>query len=121
MLDTGALVALERSNRRVALRIRQALTAGDRVVISAGCVAQAWRDGGTQVGLAKLLKEHTTKVEPLDTTAARQIGRLLARSGTADIVDGHVALVALQTGGTVLTSDPDDIRRLAPTASVIRV
>ncbi|MCU1355312.1 MAG: hypothetical protein JWM89_730 [Acidimicrobiales bacterium] len=45
-------------------------------------------------------------------------GALLARTGTSDAIDGHVAVLALATGRTVLTSDPDDIRRLAPTVVV---
>ena len=41
---------------------------------------------------------------------SRQIGTLLAASGTADVVDGHVAIIT-KPDDTVITSDLDDIRK----------
>jgi hypothetical protein len=37
---------------------------------------------------------------------------LLASSGTGDIVDAHVVVCARRAGQAVITSDPDDLRRL---------
>ncbi len=56
----------------------------------------------------------------MDADQARQVGLLLAATGASDIADAHVAVCALRLGATVLTSDPDDIRRLAPNLSVHR-
>jgi hypothetical protein len=42
-------------------------------------------------------------------SVAVQIGTLLAKSGGADVVDGHVALLARRLKATVVTSDPDDL------------
>ncbi|MBA3908030.1 MAG: hypothetical protein H0X35_15330 [Pseudonocardiales bacterium] len=43
-----------------------------------------------------------------------------ARStGTADVVDASVALLARRYGATVVTGDPDDIRRLDPTLAIV--
>jgi len=42
-----------------------------------------------------------------------EVGSLLARAGTADIVDGHVVVTAGAYSATVVTSDPDDLRHLA--------
>ncbi len=36
------------------------------------------------------------------------MGLLLAKSGTSDVIDAHVALLARRLQATVLTSDPDD-------------
>ena len=57
----------------------------------------------------------------MDAADARRIGLLLAASDTADIADAHVAVCALRLGGGVVTSDPEDIARLAPTLRIHRV
>jgi predicted DNA-binding protein (UPF0278 family) len=46
------------------------------------------------------------------------VGKLLARSGTSDVVDGFVALTAAQMRAAVITSDPDGIRHLLDTLGV---
>ena len=78
-------------------------------------MAQVWR-GGPQHRLSKLLK--AVEVQPLDVAAARAVGTLLAATGTSDIVDAHVVLVARQHRAVILTSDPDDLRRLDPGATI---
>jgi hypothetical protein len=118
VLDTGALLALERASRRTLTEIATAREQRDPVVIPAGCVAQAWRDGAQQVRLALLLKSRATTIEPLDERLARRIGELLRASGTADIVDAHVAFIATRDQRVIYTSDPDDLRRLAPSADI---
>jgi hypothetical protein len=50
-------------------------------------------------------------VLPLDEVDARALGALLGATGTSDVVDGHVAVLAA-AGDEVLTSDPDDMQRL---------
>lgn len=37
---------------------------------------------------------------------------LCAATGTSDVAAASVALVGRRTGGVVVTSDPDDLRRL---------
>lgn len=59
-----------------------------------------------------------------DLGLARQVGAILhaAASGTEDIVDAHVVAVCVpHGGGIVVTSDPDDIGRLAATVPTTRV
>jgi len=48
---------------------------------------------------------------------SHQVGALLARTQSADVVDAHVVLTAASSGATVLTSDIDDLGRLAETIS----
>ena len=55
VLDTGALVGFERNDRRVVAIVLRALDHGDTLFVPAGVVAQAWRDGGRQTRLARLL------------------------------------------------------------------
>jgi hypothetical protein len=76
---------------------------------SSACVAQVWRVPCRQVRLTRALGGFLE--QPLDAPAARRCGLLLARSSTGDIVGAAIALL-VQNGDTVLTSDPDDLRRL---------
>jgi len=57
----------------------------------------------------------------LDDTEARRVGLLLAGTHTVDVVDAHVAICGHRLGQAVLTSDPVDILRLAPSILVHRV
>jgi hypothetical protein len=49
------------------------------------------------------------------------VGRLLAGSGTSDVVDAHVVVCARRSGQSVLTSDPDDLRRLDPSLPLVTI
>jgi len=60
-----------------------------------------------------LIRQPDTDVVALDAVDATPVGILLARSGTADIADAHVVLCAQRAGQPVVTSDPEDVRRLA--------
>jgi hypothetical protein len=55
---------------------------------------------------------------PFTEDVAEAVGRLLARSGTADVVDAAVIITAISHGGAVLTSDPGDLKLLADAAGV---
>jgi hypothetical protein len=52
-------------------------------------------------------------VLPLSEDDARDVGRLLGRSGTSDVVDAAVVVSAVREKCAVVTSDPDDLRALA--------
>jgi hypothetical protein len=52
-------------------------------------------------------------VEDLDEPRARAAGVVCARSGTRDIVDATVVAGALARADLVVTSDADDLERLA--------
>lgn len=59
-----------------------------------------------------------------DFDLARQVGAILhaTGSGTEDLVDAHVVAVCVPYGaGLVVTSDPDDIARLATALPGTRV
>lgn len=109
VLDTGALIAFERGDRQVAALVEATRRRKDRVATSSGCVAQAWRDGARQALLARLLAG--TVEHPLHPGDARSVGELCVASGTSDVVDAHLALLA-DDHDRVVTSDPDDLRTL---------
>jgi predicted nucleic acid-binding protein len=45
----------------------------------------------------------------------------LAASGTRDIVDAHVVVCARRSRQPIVTSDPDDLRRLDPAAVLVPI
>ena len=118
-LDTGGLIALDRNDRRVTVLLARASETRARVTIPASALAQAIRRPERQVRLARLARQPTTDVIALDRVDATNIGRLLAASGTADIVDAHVVVCARRAQQRVVTSDPDDLRLLDPTLEVV--
>ena len=120
-LDAGALIGFDRNDRRVTVLIARSLSLGVTVVVPAGAVGQAWRNGRTQARLARLLASRLVKVEPLDDAGARAAGQLCGVRGTTDVVDASVVLCAKSHHHTILTSDPDDLRLLDPSARLVRI
>jgi predicted nucleic acid-binding protein len=118
-LDTGALISLEAGSRRMAVLIEEAQASGATVAIPAGVVAQAWRGGARQVRVARLLRASITSVIPLDQRLALRVGARCAATGVADVVDVSVALCARDRGHPVVTSDPDDIRAVDPSLTLL--
>ena len=110
VLDTGALIALERGDRRLWTRLYTADQPND-VQVPTGAVAQAWRGGPRQAPLARALK--LSEEVPLDGQVAREAGVLCGRTGTTDVVDASVAVTAAQAARRgdvgVVTSDRDDM------------
>ncbi len=112
VLDAGALIAFERNDRRMVTIVARALEQRDELVVPAGVVAQVWRDGRQQVRLSRLLGSPICDVVALDDHAARAVGQLCGVAGTTDVVDASVALTGRQRTLRVITSDPDDLRRI---------
>ena len=120
-LDAGALIALDRNQRQVVALIARATERGDRVIISAGALAQAMREPATQARLSRLVRQPSTDVIPIDRVDAVRVGRRLAVSGTSDVVDAHVVESAQRANAPVVTSDPDDLRHLDPNLRIVVV
>jgi hypothetical protein len=118
-LDAGGLIALDRNDRRVITLLARAAETRARVTVPASALAQAIRRPDRQVRLARLVRQPTTDVAALDRVDATNVGRLLAASGTADVVDAHVVVCARRARQRVVTSDPDDLRALDPTSEVL--
>ena len=113
-LDTGALLAMERRDRRVLALLARTAERKANVTVPAAALAQAVRRPVTQVPLMRLLRQPTTATVPLDRVDALAVGQLLAGSGTTDIADAHVVVCARRAGQPVVTSDPGDLQRLDP-------
>ena len=110
LLDSGALVALERNDRAMWLRLKAQVRAGTPPVTHGGVIGQVWRGGaGRQALLARALGG--VEVVALDASLGRRAGLLLGRAGMRDVVDAAVVVLAADDD-TIATSDPDDIERL---------
>jgi hypothetical protein len=119
--DTEGLIALDRNDRRVIVLLARAAQTSAPITIPATALSQAIRRPERQVRLARLIRQPNTDVVALDRVDATSVGRLLAASGTADVVDAHVAICGRRSGQRVVTSDPDDLRRLDPEIQLIEV
>ena len=114
VLDAGAFVAAERRSNWIGAEVKRERAAGRPPRTHGGVVRQVWRGGsGRQVNLARTLV--WVEIVPLDGALGRRAGELLAVAGTRDVIDAAVVLLA-DDGDIVVTSDPDDIRRLAVAA-----
>lgn len=110
ILDAGALIGIDRDDRRVAGLIELGRRAGAGLVTAAPVVGQAWRNGATQAGLARAVA--MIDARPVDLDDAKRAGTLLGRAESADVVDALMVLLAFP-GDQLLTSDAGDLSRLA--------
>lgn len=110
VLDAGALIAAERSSRKVVTLLKAELRDGRVPVTHGGIIGQVWRDGARQAILARLLAG--VEVVPLDDALGRRVGTLLARAGAEDVHDAAIVLLA-SDGDMIVTSDVRDIATLA--------
>lgn len=108
--DAGVLVAADRNDRDVWADHRVRLEVGVVPLTTAPVVAQVSR-APRQAQLRRFLSG--CSVVPLLADDAHAVGALLGGSGTSDVVDAHVVLTAASASASVLTSDPEDLRRLS--------
>lgn len=120
-LDAGGLIAVDHNDRRVLALVARATERGLRITIPASALAKAIRNPARQVRLSRLIRQAGTDLMALDGMDATAVGLLLARTGTADVVDAHVVVCAQRAGQAVVTSDANDLRRLAPQLLFVEV
>lgn len=110
LYDAGVLVAADRNDRRAWADHRARLEAGLVPQTTAPVVAQVSRSS-RQALLRRFLQG--CDLVAFDPEVAHEVGALLARSSTTDVVDAHLAVLASRTGAAVVTGDPDDLRLLS--------
>jgi len=114
VLDAGALIAVDRADRRVIQLVELALD----VHVPAGALAQAWRNPPGSACTRRVIG--WCRDPPLDAVSARAAGQLCAATSTSDVIDASVVLVARVVNGVTVTSDSDDLRRLDPSIELVR-
>lgn len=108
--DAGALIAAEWDSESVWMLHRELLARDERPTLITAVLGQVWR-GGPQARLSRLLQG--CRVEPFTEQQARVAGAALAASGSSDLIDAAVVVTALAREDLIVTSDPDDLRRIA--------
>ncbi|MCG5214479.1 hypothetical protein [Streptosporangium sp. KLBMP 9127] len=125
ILDSGALIQLERGHAGMISVMKLVQTGKARAVIPRTVLAEIWRGGPRQARLATLLKLAKTprrgliSIDELTDERAQQIGRLISVCGHDDIVDVNVALCARISAddtvdAVVITADRDHILKVEP-------
>jgi hypothetical protein len=115
LYDAGALIAIDKNDRRMWARYQVAVDDGRDIRVPAITVGQAWRDPRRQVRLGRFLV--SCRVDPVGLETAKAAGVLCGRAGTSDVVDATVVIMAAATGAVIWTSDPADIKALADESS----
>ena len=111
VLDSGALIALERNDRPMWRRLKAASEQGSVPVSHGGVLGQAWRGRGPrQALLVKALDG--IDVRPLDAALGTAAGELLGIAKRRDVIDAALVLLA-HDGDQIVTSDAADLEPLA--------
>ena len=110
LYDAGALIAIDKDDRRMWARYQVALDDGRDLRVPAVVVGQAWRNARRQVRLGQFLA--ACHVDQVGLETSKAAGVLCGRAGTSDVVDATVAVMAAATGAVIWTSDPEDIKAL---------
>lgn len=113
VLDAGALIAVDRGSSLMNNVIGRAGGRSRRLLVPGPVLAQVWRDGARQALLSRFLKLPIVNVELLSEPLWQAVGELCGLTKTADVVDAAVVICARAKGAqVVITSDPDDLRKL---------
>jgi predicted nucleic acid-binding protein len=121
VLDSEALAALAGQPGHRQMEVRAALRAAARlrreVVVPAVILAELYRGPRHNSMVDTCLSRETgIQVRDTDRSLARIVGGVLAaaKAGSQHLADAHVIATAVDLGGgLVLTTDPDDLGRLA--------
>jgi hypothetical protein len=116
ILDSGALIALERGDQRAYRHLVEASIRGVLVVAPALVVLEAMNGTRSPERLDQILKRLDYEL-PLTAPMVRDIPSLRRKSGVGSDADASVVLESLVAPGSfILTSDLDDIFRLLDAA-----
>ena len=118
-LHAGGLIGLDCDDRQVIVLLARAVETNSRVTVPASALAQAIRRPERQARLARLIRQPSSDVVPLDRVDSVNVGRLLAAAGTSNVVDAHVVVCARRAAQRLVTSDPGDLAMLDPTLELV--
>lgn len=115
ILDAGVLIAIDRGATQAHAYLMTAERNGDALHTTSPVAAQVWRNGSRRARLARALQSMT--LHPFLPGEVAVVGETLRRSGTADVVDAHLYVVAERIGHDIVTSDVDDFASLRTTTA----
>jgi len=114
--DTGALIAAERSDRRMWALHAAFLAQEVSPTVPAPVLAEGWRGGPRQANMARLLA--LCEIEDMTEDQARAVGVLAGLAAHDDVVDVTVVEGALRRHDGVVTSNKDHIEKVAQASGV---
>jgi hypothetical protein len=118
VVDAGGLIAVERGSSLMSKVVDRVDESAGLLVVPAPVLAQVWRGGTRQALLSRFLKLPIVEVDLLSQALWQAAGELCGRTGTSDVVDAAVVACArVRRAQVVITSDPDDLRKLDPVLS----
>ncbi len=113
ILDSGAVIALSRGERRVRAFLARALEMQTLVEVPVAVVAETLRGGPRDAPVHRVLNS-IDAVPPTTEAIGRTAGELLGRARSSATVDALIVAQAVAAGGAqLLTGDPDDLEVLA--------
>lgn len=123
VLDSGALIQLERGSDRMIELFQLVLDHEITVTIPRTVLAEVWRGGPRQARLARLVNlaegppGTPVTVDELTPSRHKEIGKKIGECGHDDIVDVNVALCARnpttrRVDSTIVTADRGDLERI---------
>ncbi len=115
ILDAGVLIAIDRGTETGRILLANVDRLTEPLHTTAAVAAQVWRNGSRQVRLTRALNAMT--LHPFLSADVARVGEALRRSGTADVVDAHLFVVAQRIGHDILTADVDDFTSLRTAAA----
>jgi hypothetical protein len=116
VLDTGALIALERDDARAYQHLLTAAQRGFLIVVPTLVVLEALEGAKAPAMVERIVKKIDAEL-PLLPAVTRQVPGLKRSSGVDSTTDVVVVLEALAVPGSmILTSDPLDIHRVLEAA-----
>jgi predicted nucleic acid-binding protein len=121
--DTGALIALERGDKRMRTIVKTARISGAVLIVPAPVVIEWWRGTRRHRHLQSSILE-AVHVEPTTAELAKLAGEAIEATRGATPIDALVMASAAQREDLVYTSDFDDLDRLRsffPNVRVLRV
>lgn len=116
---SGALIAIgDRRDPAASERHDRRIGRGVKILVPTVVAAQVVRKPARQAALMLTLRG--CALIPFTSSHHVPVGELLAVSGTADVVDAFVALLAAREQAGIISSDPDDMGHLLSCLGVRR-
>lgn len=120
-LDTGALIALERAEKRMRTAAAAARDRGALLVVPAPVIIEWWRGDRLSSRRRQASIYEALWIEPTTAVLAKLAGEALQATPGATPIDALVMASAAQRGDVVYTSDFDDLDRLRSYFPNVRV
>jgi predicted nucleic acid-binding protein len=113
VLDSGAVIALSRGEKRARAFLERALELNLGIEIPVVVVAETLRGKHRDPPVHRILKT-IGHVPDTRERHGRIAGRLLGTTGSTSTIDALVVAQAIEAGGAqILTGDPGDLERLS--------